>query len=90
LEVQWLERNPNTYKEEIESESVEVFLYKEILKNDDVRLEEQPKAVCLAIGRLVDRLMEKGLLNLEDLQEIVTTGYQYYRRDLTIKLKEEE
>ncbi len=66
------------YKGNVEKETARVadFLYNELLYNErynsiskeKVHLEEQPKVVCEALGRLVSVLLDKNILNLEDLK----------------------
>jgi hypothetical protein len=80
-------------KESVETESISSFLNDQILYKEDyhcsrekVRLEAQPELVCAALGRLVDILLDKGILNLEDLHRIADTGWSM--KDL--KLKPEE
>jgi len=51
-----------------------------------VRLEDQPELVCAALGRLVDILLDKGILNLEDLRKIADTSYSIKN----LNLKDEE
>lgn len=80
-------------KEKLVTESIEDFLYDKILNEEaysgtrKVRLEDQPQVVCKALGRLVNRLLEKKLLDLEDLHWIA--GTQWERSLETAKLKAE-
>lgn len=64
-------------KERIETQSVSAFLHSEILYHESysgdrerIRLEDQPQQVLEAMGRLVERLLEKNVLNLDDLKHI--------------------
>lgn len=82
-------------KESVENQSVADFLYDEILwtetsYGDDrkIPLEEQPKVVCEAIGRLVERLLEKGVFNLEDLKYV--SKCDWGRKADTLQIKKEE
>lgn len=77
-------------KEHLETESISSFLYDQILHKEDyhcsrekVRLEAQPELVLAALSRLVDRLLDKNILNLEDLHYIADTGW--HMKDLTLK-----
>lgn len=77
-------------KESVEVESVQAFLHDQILYKEEysggrerVRLEAQPELVCAALGRLVNRLLDKGVLNLEDLHFIADTGWSM--KDLKLK-----
>lgn len=77
-----------------EEYSVPDFLYREILYTEtwhgDTRkipLEDQPKVVCEAIGRLIERLVEKGVFNLEDFKYV--TKVDWGKKADTLKFKEE-
>lgn len=50
-------------------------------------IEAQPTRVAGAIGRLLEVLLEKGLLNMDDVHRIADTRYN--KRDYTL-VKEEE
>ena len=77
------------------TEQVAEFLYNEILfterynscSKEKVRLEDQPKLVCQAIGRLVEKLLDKDVLNLEDFKYI--SGCDWGSRADSLKLKRE-
>ena len=43
------------------------------LFRERLRLEDQPQAVCHLVGRLLDRLLAKGLLDIEDLRIVTDT-----------------
>lgn len=80
-------------KERVETESISSFLYDQILHKEDyhcsrekVRLEAQPELVCAVLGRLVDILLDKGILGLDDLHKIADTGWSM--QDLKLKPKE--
>lgn len=60
-------------KESVETESISSFLYDQEL-------------VCAALGRLVDILLDKGILGLDDLHKIADTGWSM--QDLKLKPKE--
>ncbi len=60
-----------------ETYSLEDFLCNEVLRKQDysgdsvrVILEEQPKEVCKAMGRLINVLITKGVFTLEDLKNV--------------------
>lgn len=76
-----------------ESASISDFLYSELLYKEDwnsfssrVPLEEQPKVVCGMAGRLIEKLIEKNVLNLEDLKYI--SQCDWGRKADSLKLKE--
>lgn len=79
-------------KERIVTQSIAEFLYNRILYqetynrgNEKIRLEEQPRLVCEALGRLVDKLLDKNVLNLEDLHDIAGTHYDRVRKEAKLK-----
>jgi hypothetical protein len=81
-------------QEEKETDSIERFLHDEILYKDayrsdreKIRLEEQPKAVVEAMARLINILLEKGVLDLENLKEI--SGCTWGRKADSLKLLKE-
>lgn len=80
--------------EEIVRESISDYLYEQLLYSETysgserVRLENQPKVVCEALGRLVSRLLDKNILDLADLHAIAQTYYG--RIHDTAELKKEE
>ena len=64
-------------KETTQTDSIAEFLYDEILYKESyrsdkekIRLEDQPKMVLEAMGRLISILLDKGVLDLENLKEI--------------------
>ena len=62
---------------EIWYQSVESYLVDNLLRRGNrVCLEEQPKVVLEALGRFVNILLNKGLLNVEDLKQIAETSWQ--------------
>lgn len=79
-----------------ETESVSDFLYNTLLFEEEtyhrsggkIRLENQPKVVCDALGRLVERLLDKNVLNLDDLKYISDIGYGKKADTLQLKKKE--
>jgi hypothetical protein len=74
LDIQYTTKCSRYYSpEETVTESIEEFIYNSLIKDDNERLENQPKLVCKALGRLIDRLVQKGVLDLEDLKEISYT-----------------
>lgn len=81
-------------KEKQEVQSVAQFLYEELFfeehynNTERVRLEDQPKKICEALGRLVEKLLDKGIFNLEDLRDI--SGCNWGRKADSLKLKKEE
>lgn len=94
MEVQYEQVNwkGNT---EIETVDIPKLLYDEILNKEDyrgdkekIRLEHQPQAVLDAMGRLVSVLMDKNVLNLEDLKYIADCRWGGRKAD-SLKLKEE-
>jgi hypothetical protein len=78
VEIEYKTTNYRDDKEVTETQSVASFLYDELLyqekydslSKEKIRLEDQPKVVCEALGRLVERLLDKNVLNLEDLKHI--------------------
>lgn len=76
-----------------ETQSVASFLYDELLykerynSRERVHLEEQPKVVLEAMGRMVEILLDKGIFNLEDLKKIAYCGWG--RKSDSLKLKPE-
>jgi len=82
-----------SYSKERLVESIGAFLYDQLLHEysysgdrDKVRLENQPELVCMALGRLVSILLDKNILNLEDLHSIADTGSM---KDLKLKIENE-
>lgn len=80
---------------ERETRSVARFLYDEILYKENyrgdgekIRLEDQPQQVVEALGRLVERLLEKNIFDVNDLKYIA--GSSYGRKSDTLALKPEE
>ena len=78
-----------------ESQSIARFFHEEVLYKENyradrekVRLEDQPQLVVEALGRLVERLMEKNVLDLNDLKYI--TGLNWGRKADTLAIKIEE
>lgn len=57
------------------TDSIESYLYDEILCEHDVRLEDQPRKVTECIGRLIEKLLEKSVFNLDDLKYIADSRY---------------
>lgn len=79
----------------VEAKSVEQFLYEEILFYDTYRcdkqkvpLEDQPKKVCAALGRFVEILIKKNILDVEDLKKIADCGWGLTADTLAIKMEE--
>ena len=82
MEVEYTITN---YREEEcqETQRVAEFLYDELffqekynsIGKEKIHLEYQPKVVCEALGRLVERLLEKNVLNLEDLKYIANCDW---------------
>lgn len=79
-------------KKKQETASVSDFLYSELFYKQDwnsfssrVYLEEQPKIVCEMAGRLIEKLIEKKILNLEDLKYISQCDWG---KEDSLKLKE--
>lgn len=78
-----------------ETQNIASFLYDEILHTESYRssskerihLEEQPRKVIEAMGRMVEILLDKGILNLEDLKTIADCGWG--RKADSLKLKPE-
>lgn len=92
MEIEYPEKSAYTDKVSVVTLSIEDFLYEKILKEETwsggtrtVRLEDQPQVVCKALGRLVNRLLEKNILDLEDLHWIA--GTQWDRISDIAKLK---
>lgn len=86
-----------TFRGEVqkETQSIARFLYDEILYKENyhgsrekIRLEDQPQLVVESLGRLVERLLEKNILDLNDLKYIA--GSNYGRKSDTLALKKEE
>ncbi len=76
-----------------ETKRITEFLYDELLftdgrglGKDKIRLEDQPQKVCQALGRLVEILIKKNVLELEDLKTIADCSYNY--DSLAIKKEE--
>lgn len=95
MEVQYEQVNwkGNT---EIETVDIPKLLYDEILNKENyrgdkerIRLEDQPQAVLEAMGRLVSVLMDKNILNLDDLKYIADCRWSGRKSD-TLALKPEE
>jgi hypothetical protein len=77
-------------KQEVRTKSVSEFITGEVLYDDENKhiLERQAEKVCSAMGRLVEKLLEKGVFNLDDLKHIVDCSSYGLKAD-TLKLKEE-
>jgi hypothetical protein len=79
-----------------ETQRVAEFLYDEILyairdwnsSREKIRLEDQPKLVIEAMGRLVEKLLEKNVLNLDDLKYISQCDYGMKADSLVLKKEE--
>jgi hypothetical protein len=78
-----------------ETQQITEFLYDELLFSDSrgldrdkIRLEDQPKQVCQALGRLVEILIKKNVLDLEDLKTIADCGWGRKSDSLAIKKEE--
>lgn len=91
MEVEYTTRDYNG-KDRQETESIERFLYGEILYTETysgdkerIRLEDQPKVVCEALGRLVEKLLDKGIFDLEDLKYIADANYGSKADSLQLK-----
>lgn len=74
-----------------ETQQITEFLYDKLLFTDGhwadkIRLEDQPKVVCQALGRLVEILIKKNILDLDDLKTIADCSYGY--DSLAIKKEE--
>lgn len=86
------------YRGDVEKETARIadYLYNTLLYKDrynsiskeKVHLEEQPKVVCEALGRLVSVLLDKNILNLDDLKYIADVSWG--REGDSLKLKPEE
>lgn len=78
-----------------ETQSIVDFLHDEILcterydslGRDKVHLEEQPKKVLQVIGRLIEKLLDKNVLNLDDLKYI--SDCSWGKKCDTLALKKE-
>lgn len=95
MEVEYTTTNYRDDKDKQETQRIAEFLYNEILYKegrglfrDKVHLEEQPKVVCEAMGRMISVLLDKGVLNLEDLKFIADC--RWGRTSDSLKLKKEE
>ena len=86
-----------TFRGEVqkEAQSIATFFYDEILYKESyrgdrekIRLEDQPQLVVEAMGRLVERLLEKNILDLNDLKYIA--GSNWGRKSDSLALKREE
>jgi len=78
-----------------QSQTIAQFLYDEILFQENyhcdqekIRLEDQPRQVVEAMGRLVERLIEKNILDLNDLKYIA--GSKWGRKSDSLALKKED
>lgn len=78
-----------------ENQSLVQFVYEEVLFKDNYRcdrekiiLENQPKAVAEALGRLVEVLIKKNVLNLEDLKYITQCDWGCKADSLALKMEE--
>ncbi len=75
-------------KEKERSSSLETFVYNQLLfkerhhDTEKIILEKQGDAIAQAIGRLLDVLVRKNLINTEEFHEIV--GTEWNLRDKTI------
>ncbi len=81
-----------TWKGEVgkERDSIQRFMYDSILYDSDekrVFLENQPKVVCEALGRLVEILIKRGVLDLQDLKDI--SGCDWGSKAASLKLVKE-
>jgi len=86
-----------TFRGEVQKETRSIasffcdeILYKENYHSDreKIRLEDQPREVVEAMGRLVERLLDKNILDLNDLKYI--TGSNWGRKSDSLALKKEE
>ena len=86
-----------TFRGEVakQTQSVARFLYEEVLYKENyhggterIRLEDQPRQVVEALGRLVERLVEKNILDLNDLKYIA--GSSWGRKADSLAFKKEE
>lgn len=70
----------------------DALLYEESQYDDGFckkeRLEEMPFSICRAMGRLIEKLLSKGIFNLEDLKYIA--GVNYCRKSDTLNLKQDD
>lgn len=80
-----------------ESQSISRFFHDEVLYKENyradrekIRLEDQPQLVVEALGRLVERLMEKNILDLNDLKYITGLNWGIKADTLALKIEEEE
>jgi hypothetical protein len=88
-----IEYNLVNYKGNVEKETSRIgdYLYNAILyKEEKIRLEDQPKVVCEALGRLVERLLDKNVLNLDDFKYIADCGWDRESDSLKLKPAEKE
>lgn len=60
--------NDERRKDRIEQFVEETLLYTE--DRDKIRLEDQPEVVCEAMGRLMEVLIKKNILDLSDVKYI--------------------
>ena len=81
-------------EEKQEIESVSNFLVEELFNekrwncNFLLRLEDQPKRVLETLGRLIERLLEKNVFNLDDLKYIAECNWG--RKANSLQLKKDE
>jgi hypothetical protein len=80
-----------------ETQSIARFLYDDILYKENyhgyrekIRLEDQPQLVVEAMGRLVERLLDKNILDLNDLKYIAGSNWGRKSDSLTLKKEEAE
>jgi hypothetical protein len=88
----------NNFKGEVrrETQTIASFLYDEILYKENyhcdrekIRLEDQPQLMVEALGRLVERLLDKNILDLNDLKYIAGSNWGRKANSLALKREEE-
>jgi hypothetical protein len=82
-------------KDERVKERVDEFVYEAILYEEDrhgdttkTHLENQPKLICEAMGRLMGILLEKGVINLDEFKEVC--GLNWGKKADTLQIVKEE
>ena len=87
------------FKGEVEKDTqlIAAFLYDEILYKENyrgdkekIRLEDQPQLIVEAMGRMVERLLDKNVLDLNDLKYIAGSNWGRKSESLVLKPEEKE
>jgi hypothetical protein len=88
-EIKRYNEKTETYTESVDDFTIAQLLYHSTHWGDRARihLEQQPEVVCKAMGRLLNLLLEKDLITLQEFHDVVDT--EYHLRDIT-KLQKEE